>query len=76
MGLSDDDPEKGELSLACSGSMAMGLYPYCLDLQVSFPELMVSIEAAPNHKIIEAVQNNSVVLGIITQPLISAGAHS
>jgi len=63
-----DDPNKGECRIACSGSMVTLLYPNFLRRQKAHPELMVIVEAAPNHLIIKNVLNNEVDLGIVTQP--------
>ncbi|MBF0193371.1 MAG: LysR family transcriptional regulator [Magnetococcales bacterium] len=63
-----DDPHKGECRIACSGSMATFLYPQLLKRQKVFPELVIAVEAAPNHRIIQALLHNTVDLGIITQP--------
>ena len=62
-----DDPNKGECRIACSGSMATLLYPNFLRRQKAHPELVVTVEAAPNHLIINNVLNNEVDLGIVTQ---------
>lgn len=62
-----DDPNKGECRIACSGSMATLLYPNFLRRQKAHPELVVTVEAAPNHLIIKNVLNNEVDLGIVTQ---------
>lgn len=63
-----DDPFKGECRLACSGAMATFLYPHLLKRQKECPELIVSIEAAPHYRIIENLLENTVDLGIVTQP--------
>lgn len=65
--LVDDDPYRGECKVACSGSMAMQLYPQLLGLQQQYPALTVSIEAAPNGAIIEHIHTNRFDIGIVTQ---------
>ena len=65
--VADDDINSGCCSLACSGSIAMKLYPKLLDLQQVFPKLSIHIEAAPNSTIIERVKTNLSDIGIITQ---------
>jgi DNA-binding transcriptional LysR family regulator len=64
-----DKGHVGECKLACSGSMAMLLYPQLLALQKSYKGLCMSVEAAPNTKIIEMICANQVDLGIVTQPI-------
>lgn len=63
-----DDPHKGECHFSCSGAMTTFLYPKLLERQKSYPELMIAIEAAPNHRIIESILQNTIALGIVTQP--------
>lgn len=65
--LSDVQAGKGEIKLACSGSMVTKLYPDLLQLQKRYPELCVSMEAAPNHEIIKQIKDNRVDLGLVTQ---------
>ncbi|RJG40189.1 LysR family transcriptional regulator [Motilimonas pumila] len=66
-----DDPYQGDCRLACSGSMALWLYPQLLNLQQQHP-LQIHLEVAPNHRIISAVANGDIQLGIVTQPPIDA----
>ncbi len=67
--LAGDDPHAGKCRLACSGSMAMQLYPSLLGLQKQFGELRFSVEAAPKTAIIERIKNNQSDFGIVTQPV-------
>ncbi|MBB1269950.1 LysR family transcriptional regulator [Shewanella sp. SR44-3] len=62
-----DDAYRGECKLACSGSMAMLIYPHLIDYQLQHPQLNMSLEAAPNQRIIDRVLDNSIDVGIITQ---------
>ncbi|MBU2711637.1 LysR family transcriptional regulator [Zooshikella harenae] len=62
-----DKPHVGQCKIACSGPMAMQLYPELLNLQVCTPTLTFSLEAAPNETIIELIKNNQFDLGIVTQ---------
>ncbi|WP_153913649.1 LysR family transcriptional regulator [Shewanella sp. TC10] len=62
-----DSPYVGECRFACSGSLAMWLFPHFIDYQILHPELSVSIEAAPNKRVIEQVINNDIDIGIVTQ---------
>lgn len=67
--LAGDDPHTGECRLACSGSMAMQLYPNLLELQKQFGGLTFSVEAAPKTAIIERIKSNQSDFGIVTQPV-------
>lgn len=62
-----NDPGKGRIRLACSGSLAMTLYPELLTLQQQFPGLSIELEAAPNHKVLTSVAEGDMDLGIVTQ---------
>ena len=50
-----DDPAVGEVSLACSGSFAMLLYPELLSAMKDSPELTLRLEAAPQENVISGV---------------------
>jgi DNA-binding transcriptional LysR family regulator len=65
-----DDAFAGECRIACSGSMAMLIYPHLIEYQLQHPQLSMSVEAAPNKLIIDRVLNNHIDMGIITQPLV------
>ncbi|CAG22889.1 LysR family transcriptional regulator [Photobacterium profundum] len=69
--LKTDNPYSGDCRFGCSGSMAMFLYPKFLSRQSKHPELHISIEAAPDQRIINEVLNNNIDIGIITQHVIS-----
>lgn len=62
-----DDQYIGGCRLACSGSMAMQLYPELLKLQNQFSGLSISVEAAPNATIVDQIRANQADLGIVTQ---------
>lgn len=64
--LAFDDPFSGHCTLACSGALALLLYPKLLDLQVQHSQLVVKLKAAPNHQILKEIQTGIVDLGIIT----------
>ena len=64
-----DDEQAGECRLACSGSMAMLLYPQLLSLQARYPGLKMSVEAAPNAAIVERIRGRASDIGLITQPV-------
>lgn len=64
--LAFDNPHVGDCTLACSGSMALLLYPALLDLQISYPSLVIQLTAAPNHQILSDIQSGHIDLGIVT----------
>mgnify|MGYP000016099932 FL=1 len=64
--LAFDDPFSGDCTLACSGALALMLYPKLLDLQVQHPQLVVKLKAAPNNQILNEIQTGIIDLGIIT----------
>ncbi|MUK24977.1 LysR family transcriptional regulator [Aliivibrio fischeri] len=64
--LSFDDPHKGLCKLSCSGALALSLYPECINLQKAYPSLTTSLEAAPNHKILDDIQHGFIDIGIVT----------
>lgn len=68
--IAGDEYNAGDCKLACSGSMAMQLYPELLRLQQKFSGITVSVEAAPNATIVEMIKSNQSDIGIITQPAI------
>ena len=61
-----DAPYVGDCKIACSGSMAMRLYPAFLELQKQYTDLSISLEAAPDERIVELIKRNEVGLGLIT----------
>lgn len=64
--LNFDDPTSGVCKLACSGSLALQLYPEMLNLQCDYPELVIQLEVAPNHKILSGVKQGEIDLGMVT----------
>ncbi|GHA40942.1 LysR family transcriptional regulator [Photobacterium aphoticum] len=64
--LSFDDPFEGTCRVSCSGSLALWLYPHLLTLQKAHPKLTMSLEVAPNYKILDGLQAGTVDLGIVT----------
>ncbi len=67
--LASDNIHQGVCQIACSGSMAMRLYPELLKLQKQYAGLTIAVEAAPNPAIIQRVKNNQSDLGLTTQPV-------
>jgi DNA-binding transcriptional LysR family regulator len=70
--LAFDNPFSGDCTLACSGALALMLYPKLLDLQVQHPQLVVKLKAAPNHQILNEIETGIIDLGIITDAPINS----
>ncbi|MGS2719708.1 LysR family transcriptional regulator [Paraglaciecola aestuariivivens] len=64
--LAFDDPVAGQCSLACSGALALLLYPHLLSLQVAHPNLIIKLKAAPNRQILNEVKAGDIDQGIVT----------
>lgn len=64
--LSLDNLHAGECQISCSGSLALLLYPKLLTLQQQYPELSIHLEAAPNQKILEDIEQGSMAFGVVT----------
>ena len=60
-----DDPNVGEVRVACSGSFAMMLYPHLLALMRDAPHLTIHMEAAPQERVLAAVLAGQFDLGIV-----------
>jgi len=64
-----DDPNVGEISIGCSGSFAMWLYPHLLDRMQSAPELVIRLAATPHSGIVTAVLEGEFDLGVVTEQI-------
>jgi len=64
--LTFDDPFTGHCTIACSGSLALTIYPQLLELQSQHRELIIQLKAAPNHQILNEIQEGIIDLGIVT----------
>lgn len=64
--LNFDDPLSGKCTLACSGSLALLLYPKLLKLQAQYANIHINIRAAPNQQILQDIKNGFVDQGIVT----------
>ncbi|OLQ95057.1 LysR family transcriptional regulator [Vibrio ponticus] len=64
--LEPDSPFKGAVRIACSGSLALLLYPHLLHLQCQHPDLIPQIEAAPKRKVLADILSGEADLGIVT----------
>lgn len=62
--LQQDDPDSGEASVACSGSLALLLYPRFIARMAEAPGLRLSLEAAPQPRVAEGVAAGTFDLGI------------
>lgn len=60
-----DDPDAGEVAVACSGSFAMALQPVFWPLLRAAPELMLRLEAVPQPGVIEGVASGRFDLGVV-----------
>lgn len=64
--LAFDDPFSGHCRIACSGALALQLYPKLLSMQVQHPGLIIELKAAPNSQILNEIQRGDIDFGIIT----------
>ncbi|AYD03954.1 LysR family transcriptional regulator [Neorhizobium sp. NCHU2750] len=62
--LDGDDAGKGQVSLACSGSLALLIYPRIITLMQNSPGLMVRLEAAPQARVVEGVLSGVYDIGV------------
>jgi DNA-binding transcriptional LysR family regulator len=62
-----DDPDVGEVRIACSGSFAQLLYPRLLALMKVAPQLLVHLEAAPQDTVVSGVLDGRFDLGVVGQ---------
>ena len=61
-----DSPYIGDCAVAMSGSLCQLIYPELMALQVKYPQLNISVESAPEHKIYQQVKNNEIGFGLVT----------
>ena len=61
-----DDPDVGKVSVACSGTMALLLYPRFLDLMTTARSLEIMLEATPEANIFSGVIEGRFDMGIVT----------
>lgn len=64
-----DDPNIGNISIGCSGSFAMWLYPHLLDRMHNAPDLVICVTAAPHMSIVTSVLDGKFDLGIVSEPI-------
>ncbi|MCW3171695.1 LysR family transcriptional regulator [Shewanella subflava] len=65
-----DETFAGECKIGCSGSMAALLYPYLINDQQAYPELIMLLEAGPNKRTLDGILSNQLDLGIVTQQVV------
>tara|TARA_R110001599_G_scaffold26390_15_gene93152 strand:+ start:7204 stop:8100 length:897 start_codon:yes stop_codon:yes gene_type:complete len=59
-----DDPATGEVTIACSGSFAMLIFPHLLSAMQDSPKLTIRLEAAPQDKVLNGVLKGQFDLGV------------
>ncbi|WP_349295686.1 LysR family transcriptional regulator (plasmid) [Thioclava sp. 'Guangxiensis'] len=62
-----DDPDIGEVRIACSGSFAQLLYPRLLAVMQDAPRLTIHLEAAPQDSVLSGVLDGRFDLGVVGQ---------
>ena len=71
--LQTDTPFSGHCRIASPGSVGLKLYPQLLDWQQQNPQIRLDYTFAPNHSIVEALEERRLDIGLVTQPLASPG---
>eukprot|EP00873_Tetraselmis_striata_P016785 jgi/Tetstr1/437049/TSEL_025809.t1 len=61
----EDSPDVGAISVACSGSFAMLLYPRVMDLMIASPLLQIRMEATPQSAILQGIATRRFDLGVV-----------
>lgn len=64
-----DSPHAGKCLFAMSGSLCMQFQVLFLDRQIDHPALFVSLESAPNYRIVDELLSSKIDLGIVTQKI-------
>ncbi|MDW6002554.1 LysR family transcriptional regulator [Vibrio mangrovi] len=59
------DPYTGQYRIACSGALALFLYPRLLEIQQQHPRLVIHLESAPNHAILKGIQAGEIDIGLV-----------
>ena len=63
--LEDEDEDRGTISVACSGSFAMLLYPGLIAWMAEAPDICALLTAAPEESIVSGVLAGTYDLGIV-----------
>ena len=61
-----DDPLSGQCSIACSGALALLLYPKLLEHQTKHTNAIIKLKVAPNNQILKNIKEGGIDLGIVT----------
>tara|TARA_R110002049_G_scaffold234486_1_gene407719 strand:+ start:2824 stop:3714 length:891 start_codon:yes stop_codon:yes gene_type:complete len=64
-----DNPDVGEVRIACSGSFAQLLYPRLLALMKDAPRLLIHLEAAPQDAVVAGVLDGRFDFGVVGQDI-------
>lgn len=62
-----DEPYSGSITIASPGSIGLKLYPYLLDIQQQYPNLIINYSFAPNSDIEEKIADKIIDIGLLTQ---------
>ncbi len=65
--LGHDEPFRGRCTIGCSGTFAWLIYPELLSLQSANPGLSIELEATPNQRIMEQIQQGTLDIGLVTK---------
>lgn len=65
--IAGDEPDVGQLHLACSGSFAMLFYPRAIAMMRRAAGLSIHVEAAPRGRVLEGVLQGDFDLGVIAE---------
>ncbi len=65
--IAKDDPDAGELRVACSGSFAMLFYPRAIELMRNAPRLSIHVEAAPQARVLAGILDGAFDLGVVSE---------
>ncbi|MBY8975494.1 LysR family transcriptional regulator [Rhodobacteraceae bacterium NNCM2] len=60
-----DDPDRGAVGVACSGSLALLLYPRFMEVMATAPGLTLRLEARPQTGVVEGVASGAADFGIV-----------
>lgn len=67
-----DAPFEGKCSIGCSGAIAQRVYPALTHLQRDHLKLNVQVEVSPQRRILTAVENGEIDIGIVTHQPVDA----
>ena len=65
--LGRDEPFSGRCTIGCSGTFAWLIYSELLSLQSEYPNLSIELEATPNQRIFEQIQDGTLDIGLVTK---------